>query len=143
MGWLSFLSWQNIRLRKTYEIFFSNTDKANLKNQLRQYAQDVSEAHDKLDELATFVANLHKSNLNAYSQIGLVRFNPFNDTGGDQSFCLALLDHHNSGIVISSIHARTGTRFYAKRIIAGKPSHPLSEEEQAAYASATGTKKKR
>jgi len=63
-------------------------------------------------------------------KVGLLRFNPFKDTGGDQSFILALLDKEDSGVVISSLHTRTGTRWYAKRVVKGNSiEYDLSEEE--------------
>jgi hypothetical protein len=66
-------------------------------------------------------------------KIGLLRFNPFNDTGGDQSFILALVDGTDSGVVISGLYSRSGTRWYAKKVKAGKGvDHVLSEEEKKA-----------
>lgn len=59
-----------------------------------------------------------------------VRYNPFEETGGDQSFIVAILDGNNSGFVISSLHSRNGTRIYAKQILMGKESHQLSKEEK-------------
>ena len=56
----------------------------------------------------------------AYGRVGLVRFNPFEgDTGGNQSFALALLGGRGDGFVVSSLHARAVTRMYAKAITAG------------------------
>ena len=70
-------------------------------------------------------------------RIGLVRFNPFNDTGGDQSFILALLNAEDSGVVISGLHTRNGTRWYAKKIEHGKGvEHELSEDELKAIKQA-------
>lgn len=66
-------------------------------------------------------------------KVGLLRFNPFNDTGGDQSFILALVDGTDSGVVISGLYSRSGTRWYAKRVINGKGvDHTLSEDEKRA-----------
>jgi hypothetical protein len=62
-------------------------------------------------------------------KVGVVRFNPFSDVGGNQSFVIALLDSKNSGLVISSLHGREGTRVYAKPVSAGKSEHHLSTEE--------------
>ena len=71
-------------------------------------------------------------------KIGLVRFNPFNDTGGDQSFILALVDEQDSGVVISGLHTRNGTRWYAKKIHNGVGvEHELSNDEVKAIKSAT------
>jgi len=128
--------WQIWQMKRAYRVFFNTRDPKNLQKQLNDYAKAVDESLQKLDQMATFTAGLHKRNQLAISKLGLVRFNPFNDTGGNQSFCLALLDSHNSGLVISSIHARTGTRFYAKQIVSGKPTNQLSEEEEAAYKQA-------
>ena len=69
-------------------------------------------------------------------RVGLVRFNPFADTGGDQSFAIALLDADGSGIVLSSLHGRSDTRTFAKPVSAGRSSYPLSEEEQQAIQQA-------
>ena len=64
--------------------------------------------------------------------MGLVRFNPFPDTGGNQSFALALLDESDDGFVVSSLHSRTGTRIYAKAVVGGKADTSLSTEENEA-----------
>lgn len=80
---------------------------------------------------------LKEDGLSHIQKVGLVRFNPFKDTGGDQSFILALVDANNTGIVVSSLHTRTGTRWYAKNIIQGKGSeYDLSDDEQKALAGA-------
>ncbi len=71
-------------------------------------------------------------------KIGLVRFNPFNNTGGDQSFILALIDDTNSGVVISGLHTRNGTRWYAKKVEEGKGvEHELSTDEIKAIKTAS------
>ena len=61
----------------------------------------------------------------------LKRFNPFSDTGGDQSFILALLDGNKDGVVITSLHSRENTRFYVKSVKGGTGiGHPLSKDEE-------------
>jgi hypothetical protein len=80
---------------------------------------------------------LEKVSPRAFQRVGLVRFNPFEDTGGNQSFALALLDGEGNGLVLSSLHARSGTRVYAKAIREGRSEAPLSEEETAAIKQAT------
>jgi uncharacterized protein DUF4446 len=64
--------------------------------------------------------------------VGLVRFNPFPDAGGDLSFVIALLDAEGTGLVLSSLHARTDTRLFAKPVQGGRSTYPLSDEEQDA-----------
>jgi len=67
------------------------------------------------------------------SRIGLVRFNPFSDTGGSQSFTLAILDGQDNGLVMTSLYARTGNRWYVKEVRSGRGKGiELSKEETAA-----------
>jgi len=68
----------------------------------------------------------------AIQRVGLVRFNPFEDTGGNQSFALALTDAAANGFIVSSLHSRTGTRLYAKAVISGRSDGALSAEEAEA-----------
>lgn len=68
--------------------------------------------------------------------VGLVRFDPFPDAGGDRSFALALLDAEGSGIVLSSMQARTDMRVFAKPVQGGRSRYALSEEEQDAIRQA-------
>ena len=72
----------------------------------------------------------------SFGRVGLVRFNPFEDTGGNQSFALALLDGRADGFIVSSLHARAGTRLYAKAVAAGTSETALSEEESEALKQA-------
>ena len=72
----------------------------------------------------------------AFQRIAVVRFNPFEDTGGNQSFAIALLDAHGDGVVISSLHARGSTRIYAKAVRAGRPDGAASAEEAQALSQA-------
>lgn len=63
-------------------------------------------------------------------KMNLVRFNPFEEVGGDQSFILCLLDNTNSGVIITSLHNRSFTRVYAKTIKTGESDNSaLSKEE--------------
>lgn len=66
-------------------------------------------------------------------RVGLTRFNPFEDLGGDQSFMLCLLDQNNSGVIITSLHNRDITRVYAKPIKNGEGDNfTLSKDEKSA-----------
>jgi hypothetical protein len=96
-----------------------------------------------VDGLTARSAALEMTQRRAFQRIGLVRFNPFEDTGGNQSFALALLDERGDGFVVSSLHARAGTRVYGKAITKGASEANLSEEEgealRIALARGSGT----
>ena len=90
--------------------------------------QEISDKESQ--SLKIRVADLENKSLHVIQRIGLVRFNPFNDTGGDQSFSLALLDAQETGIIVTSLYARTGVRWYIKTVKRGKGvEHELSNEE--------------
>jgi hypothetical protein len=86
----------------------------------------------ELDELSARSAVLEANGRRSVQRVGLVRFNPFEETGGNQSFALAMTDANGDGFVISSLHARAGTRLYAKSIAAGRSDAALSAEEAEA-----------
>ncbi len=86
----------------------------------------------QVDELGARAAVVEAAQRRSFQRIGLVRFNPFEDTGGNQSFALALLDQAGDGFVISSLHARAGTRVYGKAVAKGTSESNLSAEESEA-----------
>ena len=91
----------------------------------------------KLKEVTEAVRKIETSNMEDVCGVGLVRFNPFPDAGGDQSFSVAFLDRKNNGVVITSLHARSGTRVYSNPVVRGdKGNYELSEEEKKAIEEA-------
>jgi hypothetical protein len=91
----------------------------------------------QLDDVAARTAIIEAAQRRSFQRVGIVRFNPFEDTGGNQSFAMALLDAAGDGWVLSSLHARSGTRVYAKSITGGRSDAELSAEETAAIKQAT------
>jgi hypothetical protein len=90
------------------------------------------------DELEVRAAVVEANVRRAMQRVGLVRFNPFEDTGGNQSFALALLDANGDGVVFSSLHSRAGTRLYAKSVSGGRSDASFSDEESQAVREALG-----
>lgn len=130
------LSWQVWRLQSRINRALGSTS-GDLELALAGYHKMVKVADQKLDTLTTLHQELIDKAALASQKISIVRFNPFGDTGGDQSFVLAVLDDHNSGYVLTSIHGRGGTRVYVKPIDFGKSKYNLSTEEQQALMQAT------
>ena len=103
--------------------------------ELRELLEDANrrleEQKKVTEEIQKWIKLLEKDAESHIQKIGFIRFNPFTDTGGNQSFCLALLDKQNNGIIISSLHSREQTRTYAKAIKNGKTEGlELSKEEK-------------
>lgn len=110
-----------------------------LQDVLQAHVSRVDEVRGRLGEIDAVQATLEHRTRTSIQHVGLVRFNPFEDTGSDQSFALALLDDERHGVVISSLHGRTNTRLFAKPVEGGASSHTLSDEEAQAIRVALGT----
>ncbi len=111
---------------------------ADLSSKVGEAQKRIEQVYDEHNKLGAEVAALIGESRYSLQRVGVVRFNPFGDTGGDQSFVVALLDRLGNGVVISSLHGRAGTRFYAKSLKNGHSSHSLSDEEEEAVKSALG-----
>jgi hypothetical protein len=120
------------RLRRRLDGITRGSDGADLGAVLDAHLDKVYAVARELDELSARSAMLEASGRRAIQRIGLVRFNPFEDTGGNQSFALALTDASGTGFIVSSLHSRTGTRVYAKAVSEGRSEGALSAEETEA-----------
>ena len=104
-------------------------DESSLEDVLGSHLERVKQVVSDVDAVAARTAVVERDLQASFGRIGLVRFNPFEDTGGNQSFALAMLDGRGDGFVVSSLHARAGTRVYAKAIARGASEAALSDEE--------------
>jgi len=120
------------RLTTRFSAALGGNVAASLESTLTGHLARVEAVDSRLGELESEYQRLSITGALASQKISVVRFNPFGDTGGDQSFSLAVLDAHDSGYVLSSIHGRQGTRVYVKPVDFGKSKYQLSVEEQQA-----------
>ena len=135
--WLIILTVLLIRSILHYKKLTKNITKKDLKTVLTEILSKVDINQKDLKTLNESLATAQKKMKSHIQKIGFIRFNPFPQTGGDQSFCLSLLDEKDTGFVLSSLHSRDITRFYAKTIKNGQPEgSKLSEEEKKAIKNA-------
>jgi hypothetical protein len=107
------------------------SDEESLEDAVNTIFRGLDELHKSLSTVDERVGTLETKNIKNVQRVSLKRFNPFGDTGSNQSFSFALLDGNNDGVVLSSLHGRSGTRIYAKPVKSGKQAeHELSTEEQ-------------
>lgn len=129
--WLAALTFFFARLLRHYNSLSKGASQKSLKTVLEDLLKDVDLNKKDIEHLKEYSAKIDKEGSLHVQKIGLLRFNPFKDTGGDQSFVLSLVDGNNSGVIISALYSRSGTRWYAKRVKEGKGmEYELSEEEK-------------
>lgn len=125
------------RLEARLEALTRGEDGRNLAGVLDAHLAKVLAVARRQDELDAHSVLLETQAGRSVQGVSIVRFNNFEDTGGNQSFVLALLDPAGDGVVINSLHARNQTRLYAKAVRAGAAEGALSDEEAEAIRVAT------
>jgi Protein of unknown function (DUF4446) len=120
------------RAVRDYRQLVRGTDGATLHDRLVGSAEQAVKASERMGQIEALHADIEGRTRRSLQHIGLVRFNPFEDTGSDQSFAIALLDDARDGVVISSLHGRANTRVFAKPVSGGVSAHALSDEESQA-----------
>jgi hypothetical protein len=124
------------RLRRRLDGLTRGASGTGIGGVLDAHVDRVQSLARELDELRVRSALQEVATRRAIQRVGFVRFNPFEDTGGNQSFALALIDGASNGLIVSSLHSRTGTRIYAKAISDGRSDGALSKEEAEALRQA-------
>lgn len=113
-----------------YNRLVKGKDKKTLTELLEKILKESDATKEEIEDLKKKVNQIEDQALTHIHKIGLVKFNPFKDIGGKQSFILSLLDGKDSGVVITSLHGRQETRWYVKMIKEGKGvNYELSKEE--------------
>ena len=124
------------RLKRRLQAFVNGAGVADLESILKRLHERVdaltskTDAHEKSLEALGTKAERMKSN------VGVLRYNPFDERGNDLSFSIAIVDDRRDGVVISAIHSRDESRVYAKPIEAGASGYPLTPEEKEAISRA-------
>ena len=132
---------QTIRLRRAlrgYRVLVGDGAPGSLAEVMQSHVARVDAVVRRMDDISATHSELERRAMTSLQHIGLVRFNPFEDTGSDQSFAIALLDERRDGIVMSSLHGRANTRLFAKPVEGGTSRHTLSDEEAQAIRIAIG-----
>jgi hypothetical protein len=141
-GWISAVTLQLRSMISHYRGLAKGSNDKNLEQILSEILQKTKHLEEENRQLKKSVESLKESTQYHMQKMGVVRYNPFANTGGEQSFILSLLDAVNNGIILTSLHNRGVTRWYIKRIIEGKSlDHELSDEEKEAIKHASVLKR--
>jgi hypothetical protein len=118
------------------EMFAGAEEDAGLAATVESLAARLAETDARTERLVAQTNQIDNTLTHVVQGVGLVRFRAFQDTGGDQSFALALADGEGNGVVISTLYGRGQTRVYAKPVQGWLSPKPLGEEEEQALAEA-------
>lgn len=124
------------RLLKRYRTLLQGSSGRDLEGLLLDQSSMIQSSQAAIHDLDKRLTALAADATNHLQKLGVVRFNPFPESGSDLSFSVALLDSKDNGVVITSLYGRSESRTYAKPILAGHSSYVLTEEEKEALAKA-------
>ena len=136
IGLVIFDLYNNNKLKTRYEKFMGINKKrkndVNMEKLLIDCVAKAESIDEKYAKIVEIVQDMQKNMQYCCQKVGIVRYNPFEEMGGNLCFAVAILDAENTGIVINGIHSRTGTFTYAKPVELGVSTYILSKEEQEA-----------
>lgn len=121
--------------------FFRRLTKGTKENELLKVLGKILKVQDEnsssINLVEKEIKRIDREGKRHVQKVGIIRFNPFKEIGGDHSFSLAILDGEDSGVIITCLHTRERTRVYMKAISEGKSEFELSNEEKKALEKAT------
>ena len=125
------------KLRREYALLRGNKgEERDIFGAVGRSLRRLDATDKRIDELLQVIQQQSEANRFSMQKFGIVRYNAFEEMGGNLSFSLAILDDHGDGIVLTSINGRADSRTYAKPIKQLSSSHTLSDEEREAVAAA-------
>lgn len=110
--------------------FSKDINKGSLVKLLEKLVRSEKENSRLIKDIEKEILKMQTDAKGYIQKVALMRFNPFDELGGDHSFTLALLDAHDNGIIFTGLHTRERTRVYVKNISGGKSPIELSSEEE-------------
>ena len=134
--WVAWLQRSEAMLRRRLRRVLPEGQSGGIDEILERQLKRIDSLTERVDALNKLHRELEDLGQRTIQKVAVIRYNPFSDAGGDQSFAIALLDSLGNGVVLSSLHSRTDTRVFAKAVQGGRSKYQLSDEEQDAIKKA-------
>ena len=124
--------WRSLRTVKRAQTVLLGSGREDLVNFAVSLQTRIDELHRAVDEVAAGLVRVDTRVDGSLSRTAMVRFDAYEDVGGQQSASLAFLDAGRSGIVLTAIQGRDYARIYLKELDRGHAPVGLSPEEREA-----------
>ena len=121
-------------IKSRYKKMMSGAEGSSIEQMLATHTRDVNEAVNEYRKLERRVDTLEELVRSSLARVAVIHFDAFEKTGQGLSWCVAILDRNNNGVVFSSICGQETERSYVKPIEDGRVSEKYKltrEEEQA------------
>ena len=124
------LQMKYMRMQEKYQIFMRGKDGRSLERGFLEQFKTVEKLERIAKQNTRDIDMICKKMRSHYQKVGIVRYDAFQEMGGDLSFVLTMLDENNSGWILNAIHSREGCYTYIKEIIKGECDMELGREER-------------
>ncbi len=126
------------RLSKRYKKFMSGKNAKSLENDIMGIFEDNKFLKTSTEKNRKDIQALYRKFEGAFQKVGIVKYDAFNQMGGQLSFSLALLDENYNGFILNCVHSTEGCYSYTKEIKKGICQISLGDEEKKALDIAMG-----
>ena len=126
------------KLKKRLDKFLLGKEGTSLEEDIAELYEDNKYLKNSTEKNREDIRLLFKRMESVFQKMGLVRYDAFNQMGGQLSYSLVLLDENDNGFIINSVHSTEGCYSYSKEIRSGDNNISLSKEEEEALAIAKG-----
>lgn len=126
------------KMSKIYKKFMQGKNAKSLEQEIVGLFEDNKFIKNSVEKNRKDIRILYKNFESAFQKFGLVKYDAFNQMGGQLSFCIALLDENNNGFILNSVHSAEGCYSYTKEIKNGVSGISLGNEEKQALDIAMG-----
>ena len=125
-------------LKKRYRKMMGGAEGASIEQMLDAHSAEVSQAVGEYKKIQGQVDKLEELARSSLARVAVIHFDAFEKTGQGLSWCVALLDRNNNGVVFSSICGNETERSYVKPIEDGRvaDNYKLTREEEQALRQA-------
>src|SRR3989338_6895053 len=117
--WISVLTFFIYKINNHYQKLSSWSKKESLSGVIETIIEKYNLLDSQQEDLKKQLTELGQVSKLHLTKIGLVRFNPFERVGGEQSFIVAIVDSSINGIVLTFLYTRDGVRVYTKKLANG------------------------
>jgi hypothetical protein len=124
--------WLAIRRLRAGQLAVLAGGKADLVDFAVSLQARIDDLHRAVGEVASAITRVDKRIDGVISNVAVMRYDAYEDRGGQQSATIALLDASRTGIVLSAIQGRDYARIYMKELDRGNCAVALSPEEEEA-----------
>lgn len=131
----SIVVWQMLsyqKLKRQWAALLTNPQGRSLEAMLMDHLKERVKTEDDIRSNGERLEELERKMKSAVRYVGAVRYDAFEDTGGQQSFSLAFFDEEGNGALITTLYGREDCRVFSKLLEGGRTDRSMTREEQKA-----------